>query len=188
MQDLRAAPTTISIHALRGEGDTKSCERTTGLSYFYPRPPWGGRPRHNLSHQEVTIFLSTPSVGRATVMDAKQALSYGNFYPRPPWGGRLKNAEDLLDELIFLSTPSVGRATYPLCRDQQNGRISIHALRGEGDLRRVVDIRIVGVISIHALRGEGDRGHPAVDFPLGDFYPRPPWGGRPTTALRGSAR
>ena len=34
--------------------------------------------------------------------------------------------------------------------------ISIHALRGEGDLF-VVNLRILRAISIHALRGEGDR-------------------------------
>ena len=33
--------------------------------------------------------------------------------------------------------------------------ISIHALRGEGDLF-VVNLRILRAISIHALRGEGD--------------------------------
>ena len=56
----------------------------------------------------------------------------------------------------FLSTPSVGRATlrhtytaisfYP---------ISIHALRGEGDMRIAYRYATID-ISIHALRGEGD--------------------------------
>ena len=35
----------ISIHALRVEGDEKSKNACRGLSYFYPRPPGGGRPR-----------------------------------------------------------------------------------------------------------------------------------------------
>ena len=34
-------------------------------------------------------------------------------------------------------------------------------------------------ISIHALREEGDHAAPAVRHPLGNFYPRPPRGGRP---------
>ena len=57
-----------------------------------------------------------------------------NFNPRPPWGGRLS--------LISVK---------PICP-----RISIHALRGEGDI--LLDDRFVktGGISIHALRGEGD--------------------------------
>ena len=57
-------------------------------------------------------------------------------------------------------------------------RISIHALRVEGD-ERSTQSHAVRTISIHALRVEGDRflshfsgGHPR------DFYPRPPGGGR----------
>ena len=34
---------TISIHALREEGDILSFSGTGSLSYFYPRPPRGGR-------------------------------------------------------------------------------------------------------------------------------------------------
>ena len=33
----------ISIHALREEGDATLLRRSTRLSYFYPRPPRGGR-------------------------------------------------------------------------------------------------------------------------------------------------
>ena len=41
------------------------------------------------------------------------------------------------------------------CFSHEKGGISIHALRGEGDdLRRIV--RASDIISIHALRGEGD--------------------------------
>ena len=38
--------------------------------------------------------------------------------------------------------------------------ISIHALRGEGDLLRSVSKIVALIISIHALRGEGDRARP----------------------------
>ena len=34
-------------------------------------------------------------------------------------------------------------------------------------------------ISIHALREEGDQRGPEVTIPMTDFYPRPPRGGRP---------
>ena len=34
---------TISIHALREEGDPSCSSRAAGASYFYPRPPRGGR-------------------------------------------------------------------------------------------------------------------------------------------------
>ena len=56
----------ISIHALREEGDTSAFLRILEYSYFYPRPPRGGR-------QE----------------EANKKMYYGNyFYPRPPRGGR----------------------------------------------------------------------------------------------------
>ena len=56
----------------------------------------------------------------------------------------------------FQSTPSVGRATSFDRRSKfvYDG-ISIHALRGEGDVDKV-RTRRHGNISIHALRGEGD--------------------------------
>ena len=56
-----------------------------------------------------------------------------NFNPRPPWGGRQK----------------------PVCSVYRERTISIHALRGEGDI--IIGIKsVVLTISIHALRGEGD--------------------------------
>ena len=33
----------ISIHALREEGDTRALWAALSFSYFYPRPPRGGR-------------------------------------------------------------------------------------------------------------------------------------------------
>ena len=58
--------TTISIHALREEGDT-----TWYLYYgrkldFYPRPPRGGRQHIRRSDSQAERFLSTPSARRAT--------------------------------------------------------------------------------------------------------------------------
>ena len=79
----------ISIHALREEGDlfgrkyvtqddlflsTPSARRATTpgmllwtlLSYFYPRPPRGGRHRSRGYADTPVKFLSTPSARRAT--------------------------------------------------------------------------------------------------------------------------
>ena len=57
------------------------------------------------------------------------------------------------------------------------GKISIHALREEGDFQTQSKSRGIR-ISIHALREEGDRqsapGHSRQRY----FYPRPPRGGR----------
>ena len=55
----------------------------------------------------------------------------------------------------FLSTPSVGRATDTSGAVVYRYFISIHALRGEGDLLGKQSL-LAQVISIHALRGEGD--------------------------------
>ena len=56
----------ISIHALREEGDRWRRDRWCRRTYFYPRPPRGGR------HMD-TVPLFGVSL---------------NFYPRPPRGGR----------------------------------------------------------------------------------------------------
>ena len=57
----------ISIHTLRGEGDVcKVLFVGVMLTYFNPRPPWGGR-RQGISRR----------------------LRRAYFNPRPPWGGRL---------------------------------------------------------------------------------------------------
>ncbi len=121
---------------------------------FYPRPPRGGRPAAR-AKRNGRKFLSTPSARRATCEKILSGESR-NFYPRPPRGGRRLHA------------PSFRRCY----------RISIHALREEGDLRRQHPVpshmrflstpsarrATVSVssgrpgcrISIHALREEGD--------------------------------
>ena len=59
--------------------------------------------------------------------------------------------------------------------------ISIHALREEGDVERCKKIILAMSISIHALREEGDLMRVYRMEGDGDFYPRPPRGGRPNT-------
>ena len=106
--------------------------------------------------------------------------SVKNFYPRPPRGGR---------------PPAVARG-YP------SAKISIHALREEGDVGGDPALGLFGIsihalreegdagpqlrerperISIHALREEGDEEGPKVFRLKTNFYPRPPRGGRPLT-------
>ena len=100
----------ISIHALREEGDRSSSCTTHRPSDFYPRPPRGGRPR----------FL-------------REVCSVENFYPRPPRGGRLSEAGTEGLTVAFLSTPSARRATDIAMYHSGVRKISIHALREEGD-------------------------------------------------------
>ena len=123
----------ISIHALRVEGDFAPCMPRKRRPYFYPRPPGGVRQ---------ALFRLLP--GRT------------DFYPRPPGGGR----------------------PFGVKRNIVKVRISIHALRVEGDLERR-DFVVAGGISIHALRVEGDGGAGRRWSSRCHFYPRPPGGGRP---------
>ena len=78
----------ISIHALREEGDEPSPASPATWTYFYPRPPRGGR--HYLTNMSMAYFqfLSTPSARRATEVEDQSVLI-----------------------LVFLSTPSARRAT-----------------------------------------------------------------------------
>ena len=124
----------ISIHALREEGDCLIVRQRGPAQDFYPRPPRGGRPVtlgcshirvmisiHALREEgdmcllnlmlNVLIFLSTPSARRATTSTLWSSRCSRYFYPRPPRGGRL-------------GFPMGFRGFF---------RISIHALREEGD-------------------------------------------------------
>ena len=136
---------------------TQKCsEYAASTCNFYPRPPRGGRPgahRHSGRYDAISIhalreegdyasrslslsvilFLSTPSARRAT-SSRKQAAWFRNyFYPRPPRGGR-----------------------PPLWRS----------------------LRASAKISIHALREEGDPNEEEQTEAKEYFYPRPPRGGR----------
>ena len=100
------------------------------------------------------LFLSTPSARRATV-----------------------SVVDLDETAEFLSTPSARRATWLSSLSARRWRISIHALREEGD-KRVSPDAPPDCISIHALREEGDILILRVGLFFFYFYPRPPRGGR----------
>ena len=108
---LQSGQSFISIHALREEGDFMEPRASSMVWNFYPRPPRGGRP----------------------AMAHRRSGHRRDFYPRPPRGGRHSEVRN------------AGRGEG----------ISIHALREEGDRRRPHQ-RPVGGISIHALREEGD--------------------------------
>ena len=63
-------------------------------------------------------------------------------------------------------------------RFRQAFRISIHALREEGDCRYIFHAGGQAGISIHALREEGDARLHGIQAGRIHFYPRPPRGGR----------
>ena len=132
--DLHRLGVVISIHALREEGDAGVFSQIVDLG----------------------VFLSTPSVRRATrsCSPGWSAVSY--FYPRPPRGGRLFQCRSLI----------------------AGHKISIHALREEGDLAgQVVLLDQVGFLSTPSARRATSRCAAAHLCDV-DFYPRPPRGGR----------
>ena len=152
--------------------------RGTAQRDFYPRPPRGGRhladimkldtetisihalreegdPLASASNNCFGIFLSTPSARRATWCCRCRRCTRTYFYPRPPRGGRHLTIAGSQPLFPFLSTPSARRATQCERPGRAGKKISIHALREEGDAHR---------------RSDPQR--------LYYFYPRPPRGGR----------
>ena len=145
----------ISIHALREEGDKHTGIYFTGRADFYPRPPRGGRLSRCHGTHRLSGFLSTPSARRATK----------SVHFAPPHS-------------LFLSTPSARRATrhrrsgrfpnrdfYP--RPPRGGRPALrkHSFKPLRFLSTPSARRATGkkrwnsshnLISIHALREEGD--------------------------------
>ena len=141
---------------------TPSARRATRLPilalsrfpYFYPRPPRGGRPSWQSSMQPSLYFYPRPPRGgRPAQLSPAQHPQH--FYPRPPRGGRHSFQNPGVPPYEFLSTPSARRAT-------------------QHSLATVIHIRI----SIHALREEGDALRTPTITTTSDFYPRPPRGGR----------
>ena len=174
------AEESISIHALREEGDSLPWPSAPSRGYFYPRPPRGGRLEEFsegnsskvisihalreegdqlrvLSRTTLLYFYPRPPRG-GRLLPNHSTISIVNFYPRPPRGGRPTQLSDYLITTQFLSTPSARRAT----------RWRQHSVQRP-------------VISIHALREEGDRRPSRRTTASGNFYPRPPRGGRPSS-------
>ena len=122
---------------------------------FYPRPPGGGRPCANCCctcFSAISIHALRVE-GDVRAPASRRLRSY--FYPRPPGGGRLEARRRDFEQAEFLSTPSGWRATI-------SSQIAMLQLR----------------ISIHALRVEGDFCRQALQRATYNFYPRPPGGGR----------
>ena len=164
----------------RGGRLLRAVASPVGTLYFYPRPPRGGRllqereadkPLGFLSTPSarratygraggvllLDLFLSTPSARRATWPSCIKQSSQRDFYPRPPRGGR---------PLCSCRSAGLPADFYP--RPPRGGRRT--GVTGAMDFTK---------ISIHALREEGDYYRPTN--PQGhqqDFYPRPPRGGR----------
>ena len=101
-----------------------------------------------------TVFLSTPSARRATA-----------------------EVPEYCRDGKFLSTPSARRATENAGSSMLSHRISIHALREEGDAFSTEKTASVIYFYPRPPRG-GRRNGGGQGKTVNDFYPRPPRGGR----------
>ena len=70
----------ISIHALREEGDSMPDTIKARNTYFYPRPPRGGRQPAVDVVRGWQKFLSTPSARRATAKTETKSLFSNKLY------------------------------------------------------------------------------------------------------------
>ena len=191
----------ISIHALREEGDRADAGHRLSEGRFLSTP--SARRATVVSFLTVTFskFLSTPSARRATSAVARFVPFVKKFLSTPSARRATQAFSGLLWLELFLSTPSARRATseipkslcpafnfYP--RPPRGGRpdchtarfdrerISIHALREEGDPpARPAPSGLSGFLSTPSARRATRRNRPAV-LQVHDFYPRPPRGGR----------
>ena len=102
----------ISIHALREEGDDADLADLIFLDISIHALREEGDACTTTARRSTRLFLSTPSARRATRVLLLQGGQHGYFYPRPPRGGRQLH----------------------VVRELTNLKISIHALREEGDL------------------------------------------------------
>ena len=78
----------ISIHALREEGDMRVFLGAVGCAVFLSTPSARRATASMFSCSKAPRFLSTPSARRATSSPESSLSRIFDFYPRPPRGGR----------------------------------------------------------------------------------------------------
>ena len=156
LETLTTLPPSISIHALRGEGDI-SGQAGTDLSPAFQSTPSVGRATGIafLIAWRSASFQSTPSVGRATLVVNYDDYTDTIFQSTPSVGRATARRSSFRSILTFQSTPSVGRATW-MYKCVTNPATDFNPRPPWGG-------RLV--IGINARY-------------LVDFNPRPPWGGR----------
>ena len=171
---------TISIHALRVEGDghvvlvdgfgklflstpsgwratIKLLARCYNPNEFLSTPSGWRATKFLLVFNARAVFLSTPSGWRATNLISLCEACHNISIHALRVEGDGPGLGDIINAFIFLSTPSGWRATHKAIAAKIGMNISIHALRVEGDgMQWYMLARGLG-ISIHALRVEGDR-------------------------------
>ena len=152
----KASGEAISIHALRGEGDSINgiTDIVIEISIHALRGEGDTSGRENCFRAGISIHALR---GEGDSHDFRARKRNGYFNPRPPWGGRpyLINAEGFYFK--FQSTPSVGRATLFFLQSIRHGLYFNPRPPWGGRHCKENGIETMTPISIHALRGEGDQ-------------------------------
>ena len=160
-------------------GRRSPCRLSWQPRYFYPRPPRGGRLwavlAERLNHGCISIHALREE---GDVGPFRFTASKSDFYPRPPRGGRRKRFKMSASNCPFLSTPSARRATTTRPETGNPEKISIHALREEGDMSSFLNrVWLPEFLSTPSAR-RATRNSIWAKTAGSDFYPRPPRGGR----------
>ena len=145
----------ISIHALREEGDSSPIFKKVAILNFYPRPPRGGRRGvcAGIVAPELISIHALREEGDRCFACCGYIIAY--FYPRPPRGGRPGSPTTNCWRWRFLSTPSARRATSGGAAPGE--RIQFLSTPSARRATRFCVCATLPVhISIHALREEGD--------------------------------
>ena len=169
---------------------TPSARRATSLlpftappvSYFYPRPPRGGR-RGGVFLSAVCAGISIHALREEGDVSGSSMLSRSpNFYPRPPRGGRLKLISFKATLYRFLSTPSARRAT--IISNNSYGLLRFlstpSARRATASPRPLPRMESAFLSTPSARRATTKKIQATTEG--SNFYPRPPRGGRPLRA------
>ena len=155
-------PFRISIHALREEGDGQRCPQAAAPGYFYPRPPRGGR--------------------RGAPHGSKYILNISIHAPRPPRGGRRRGGD--FDRLGVVISIHALREEGDQQRTRQQGRTA--TFPSTPSARRATRSATYCGRAVYFLSTPSARRATSWTMLIkpcwGNFYPRPPRGGRPVRA------
>ncbi len=123
----------ISIHALREEGDYVILVLCISLKISIHALREEGDPRlHRRGGLPCNFYPRPPRGGRPAPLVRSAQLGY--FYPRPPRGGRPGSPLRITPQPYFYPRPPRGGRRYCHRLPDRLWPISIHALREEGDL------------------------------------------------------
>ena len=175
----RACEKVISIHALREEGDANEHEFESFVNDFNPRPPRGGRRvRHDHTYQQGLISIHA-------LREESDRLVYGRQRR-----GKLISIHALREESDKTSAAGCPGCSYFNPRPPRGGRrgqffcfFNITQFQSTPSARRAtlhpaLEACFIA-ISIHALREEDDRKSSPGKAGHRNFNPRPPRGERP---------